>query len=79
MPRWLARKPAAPVRTKAVQSKTVQASATQVATGAGGAVAAVAALDGTAQLVAIGGSVLVILLGLWIMRERLKGWANGRR
>jgi hypothetical protein len=58
---------------------TVQASATQVATGAGGAVAAVAALDGTAQLVAIGGSVLVILLGLWIMRERLKGWANGRR
>lgn len=79
VPRWLARKPAAPVRTKAVQSKTVQASATQVATGAGGAVAAVAALDGTAQLVAIGGSVLVILLGLWIMRERLKGWANGRR
>jgi hypothetical protein len=50
-----------------------------MATGAGGAVAALAALDGTAQLVAIGGSVLVILLALWIMRERLKGWANGRR
>ena len=67
------------VRTKAAQSKTIQASATQMATGAGGAVAALAALDGTAQLVAIGGSVLVILLALWIMRERLKGWANGRR
>ena len=79
VPRWLARKPAAPVRTSAVQSKTVQASATQVATGAGGAVAAVAALDGTAQLVAIGGCVLIVLLGMWIMRERLKAWANGRR
>jgi lysozyme len=67
------------VRTKAVQSKTIQASATQVATGAGGAVAAVAALDGTAQLVAIGGCVLIVLLGLWIMRERLKAWSNGWR
>jgi N-acetyl-anhydromuramyl-L-alanine amidase AmpD len=54
VPRWLARKPAAPVRTKAVQSKTIQASATQMATGAGGAVAALAALDGTAQLVPCG-------------------------
>lgn len=79
VPRWLARKPPAPVRTKAVQSKTIQASATQIATGAGGAVAAVGALDGTAQLVAIGGCVLIILLGLWIMRERLGAWTNGRR
>lgn len=61
------------------QSTTVQASAVQIASGAGGAVAAVGALDGAAQLIAIGGCVLVILLALWIMRERLKAWADGRR
>jgi peptidoglycan L-alanyl-D-glutamate endopeptidase CwlK len=71
-------KPAEP-RTSPVQSTTVQASAAQIASGAGGAVAAVGALDGTAQLVAIGGCVLVVLLGLWIMRERIKAWADGRR
>jgi hypothetical protein len=67
VPRWLARKPAAPERTKAVQSKTIQASATQMATGAGGAVAALAALDGTAQLVAIGGSLafLAAVFGIY--------------
>ena len=76
--RWLG-EPAKPVRTSAVQSTTVQASAVQIASGAGGAVAAVGALDGAAQLVAIGGCVLVVLLALWIMRERLKAWADGRR
>jgi len=76
--RWLG-EPAKPVRTSAVQSTTVQASAVQIASGAGGAVAAVGALDGAAQLIAIGGCVLVVLLALWIMRERLKAWADGRR
>ena len=71
-------KPAAP-RTSPAQSTTVQASAAQVASGVGGAVAAVGALDGVAQMVAIGGCVLVVLLALWIMRERLKAWADGRR
>lgn len=66
-------------REKPAQSKTVKASAAQIATGAGGAVAAVGALDGTAQLVAIAGGVLVALLGLWIMRERLKKWGQGDR
>jgi len=66
-------------RERPSQSTTVQASAVQIASGAGGAVAAVGALDGAAQLIAIGGCVLVILLALWIMRERLKAWADGRR
>lgn len=79
VPRWLARKPATADRTRAVQSTTVQASAVQIASGAGGAVAAVGALDGTAQLIAIGGCVLVVLLALWIMKERLRAWADGRR
>ena len=79
VPRWLARKPAAPERTRAAQSTTVQASAVQIASGAGGAVAAVGALDGAAQLIAIGGCVLVVLLALWIMRERLRAWAAGRK
>jgi len=71
-------KPDAPRETPS-QSTTVQASAVQIASGAGGAVAAVGALDGAAQLIAIGGCVLVVLLALWIMRERLKAWADGRR
>jgi len=66
-------------RERPSQSTTVQASAVQIASGAGGAVAAVGALDGAAQLIAIGGCVLVVLLALWIMRERLKAWADGRR
>jgi lysozyme len=66
-------------RERPSQSTTVQASAVQIASGAGGAVAAVGALDGAAQLIVIGGCVLVVLLALWIMRERLKAWADGRR
>lgn len=66
-------------RERPSQSTTVQASAVQIASGAGGAVAAVGALDGAAQLIAIGGCLLVVLLALWIMRERLKAWADGRR
>lgn len=66
-------------RERPSQSTTVQASAVQIASGAGGAVAAVGALDGAAQLIAIGGCVLVVLLALWIMRERLRAWADGRR
>jgi len=61
------------------QSTTVQASAVQIASGVGGGIGAIATLEGNAQLIAIGGCVLVVLLALWIMRERLKAWADGRR
>jgi hypothetical protein len=66
-------------RETVAQSSTVQASAVQIATGAGGAVAAVGSLDGTAQIVALVLAGIVILAGAWIMRERLKAWSAGWR
>lgn len=61
----------------AAQSSTVQASALQIASGTGAAVTAVSALDGTAQLIILGGAVVIILAALWIMRERIKRLAEG--
>lgn len=66
-------------RTVPSQSTTVQASAVQIASGAGAGIAAVGALDGTAQIVAIALCGVVIVAALWIMRERLRRWANGDR
>ena len=68
-----------PVRTNAVQSKTVQASVVQGASAVGGAVAAFQALNGTAQIIATAGCVLIALLALFILRERLEAWASGWR
>ena len=79
VPRWLARKPAAPERTSAAQSKTVQASAVTMASGAGAAVSAVSALDSTAQYIVLAFAGVIILTGMFIMRERLKAWAAGRK
>jgi N-acetylmuramoyl-L-alanine amidase len=76
---WIAHKPAPAPRTSVTQSTTVQASAVQIASGAGAAVSSLAMLDGTAQLLAMAFGGLVILMGLWIMRERIKHWANGVR
>ena len=66
-------------RSKPTQSRTVQASVVQGASAVGGAVGALNALDGTAQIVVLVGCILVALLALFIMRERLKHWANGVR
>lgn len=66
-------------RESAAQSSTVQASAVQIVSGAGAGVAAVGALDGTAQIVALAFAGVIILAGLWIMRERLRKWADGDR
>lgn len=66
-------------RTAPSQSTTVRASAVQVASGAGAGVAAVGALDGTAQIVALVFVGVVVLAALWIMRERIKKWAEGDR
>jgi predicted membrane-bound mannosyltransferase len=57
----------------------MQASAVQVASGAGAGIAAVGALDGTAQIVALVFAGVVVLAALWVMRERLKKWAEGVR
>lgn len=66
-------------RTSVAQSTTMQASAVQVASGAGAGIAAVGALDGTAQIVAMVFAGIVILAALWVMRERIRRWAEGDR
>jgi lysozyme len=74
-------KPAAPdaPRENVTQSTTVQASAVQIASGAGAGIAAVGALDGTAQIVALVFAGIVVLAAAWIMRERIKKWSEGIR
>lgn len=71
--------PPTPERTSPAQSTTVQASTVQIAAGAGGAITAAAALDGTAQVVLIAVGAIVIVAGLWVMRERLRKWSRGER
>lgn len=71
-------KPPAP-RESAAQSTTVQASAVQIVSGAGAGVAAVGALDGHAQIVALAFAGVIVLAALWIMRQRLISWADGDR
>jgi lysozyme len=71
--------PSTQQRTSPTQSKTMQASAIQIASGVGGGIGAIASLEGNAQLIAIGGCVLVVIMAVWIMRERLKKWGEGVR
>ena len=71
--------PDKPTRTSPAQSTTVQASAVQISTAVGGGVAAVGALDGNAQIVALILVGVVIVTAAWIMRERLRKWAKGIR
>ena len=70
---------ATPDRVTPTQSTTVQASAVQVASAAGAGLTAVSALSGTAQIVALAFCGIVVLSAAWIMRERLRKWANGDR
>ena len=87
VPAWLKRaqspKMKPPVDTEKpralAQSKTLQASVVQGASAVGGAVAAFQALDGTAQIIAMTGCILITLLAMYIMKERLKAWAAGWR
>lgn len=67
------------VRTSVVQSTTVQASAAQLGTAAAGGATALAALDGTAQIVALVVVGVIAIAAVWIMRERLKRWSKGDR
>jgi lysozyme len=66
-------------RDSAAQSTTMQASAVQIVSGAGAGIAAVGSLDGTAQIVALAFAGVVMLAALWVMRERLRKWAEGDR
>jgi uncharacterized membrane protein YuzA (DUF378 family) len=57
----------------------MQASATVTASGVGTAVGAVSSLDSVAQYIVLGFAGLTVLAAIFIMRERLKAWANGYR
>lgn len=66
-------------RSTPAASRTVQATVAQVGAGAAAGVTAISALDGTAQLVALGGTAVVLVAALVIFRERLKKWKQGDR
>lgn len=68
-----------PKERKIVQSKTVQASAAEIAAGGATVVTAVSSLEGNAQIVLVVVGVLVIAAGAFIMRERIKKWLGGDR
>lgn len=71
---WLSK---TPPRESIVESTTVQASVAQIGSGAIGAVTAVSALDGHAQIVALVLCAIVVVAAGWIMRERIRKWAGG--
>lgn len=64
-------------RTSPAQSTTVQASAVQIASGAGAGLAAIGALDGYAQVIALCFAGVIVLAAAWIMRERIRKWSEG--
>jgi N-acetylmuramoyl-L-alanine amidase len=66
-----------PERTKAAQSKTVKASAATVVASAGTTVTALSGMNETAQYIILGFAGITILFGVYIMKERLKAWAEG--
>ena len=74
--RWLNNRP---VRTSAVQSTTLQASAAAAVSGATGVATAVSALDGTAQIVIIVAACFAGFALLWICKERIRKWGQGDR
>lgn len=81
VPTWLGEEKEEPSkpREKVIQSKTVQASAVTIASGAGAAVSAVSTLDDVAQYIVLGFAGVIILAGMFIMKERIKAWAKGWR
>lgn len=72
-------KPPSIPRTHVAQSTTVQASGQQIIGSAAAGTAALAGLDGTAQVIAIVFCVAMALSAAWVMRERLIKWAEGDR
>lgn len=66
-------------RGSPAQSTTLQAASGAVAGAATVAGTAVSQLDGTAQIVVIVAAAVIGLCVLWIMRERLRKWAQGVR
>jgi len=77
--KWTTIEKPAEGRSSATESNTVRASAVTVASGAGSAVAALSALDSVAQYIVLAFAGVIVLAGIWIMRERLRKWADGDR
>jgi hypothetical protein len=71
--RWLSNKAPQP---KLTESRTMQASAVQIASGAGAAATAIGALEGYAQLAIIVLGFVVMVAAAWIMRERIMKWVK---
>jgi hypothetical protein len=71
--RWLSSKAPQP---KLTESRTMQASAVQIASGAGAAATAIGALEGYAQLAIIVLGFVVMVAAAWIMRERIMKWVK---
>jgi hypothetical protein len=84
---WLAKEPVkmrpplvtSQQRTRPAQSRTVQTSVVQGVSAAGGAVAALQTLDGTAQIIVLVGCFAFAMMAMFILKERLKSWAAGWR
>lgn len=72
------RRPKAP-RAHPSASTTIQASVTQIGAATAGGVTAIAALDGVAQLVALGAATVVLVGAMVVFRERLAKWRAGDR
>lgn len=66
-------------RTHPAQSRTVQASVVAAGSACGTAATALGGLDSTAQYIILGFAGVIALMAIWIMRERLRHWANGVR
>ena len=65
-------------RSKA-QSTTLQAAAGAATAGAGGVATVLGSLDPVAQYILLGATAIAGLFLLWIIRERIKAWGEGRR
>ena len=72
-------RPEPEVREKLIESKTVQATAVDVAAKAGAGLAAISALDGYVQMAVIGLVGVMLVASLIIFRERIRKWAEGDR
>lgn len=72
-------RPETPAREKLTDSKTVQATAVDVAAKAGAGLAAISALDGKVQIAVVCLIGVMLVASLVIFRERVKAWADGWR
>lgn len=76
---WRTGDPPPKRRTSPAQTGSVQASAVTMASGAGTALSAVSGLDSVAQYIVLVFAGVIVLAGVYILRDRLEAWADGWR